>query len=166
MGEYRKLWWTLIAVLMVTFAILGFSGVEIYKNAPPIPSQVITPSQKVLMTKEDILNGQTAWQSTGGMQIGSIWGHGAYQAPDWTADWLHRELLAWLELAAQETHGKSYAQLNGNAQAGLDYELKKEYRGNTFNPDTGNVTVTERRANAIAQTADYYHRLYGAAPEL
>ena len=166
MGEYRKLWWTLIAVLMVTFAILGFSGVEIYKNAPPIPSQVITPSQKVLMTKEDILNGQTAWQSTGGMQIGSIWGHGAYQAPDWTADWLHRELLAWLELAAQETHGKSYAQLNGNAQAGLDYELKKEYRGNTFNPDTGNVTVTQRRASAIAQTADYYHRLYGAAPEL
>ena len=166
MGEYRKLWWTLIAVLIVTLAILGFSGVEIYKNAPPIPSQVITPSQKVLMTKEDILNGQTAWQSTGGMQIGSIWGHGAYQAPDWTADWLHRELLAWLELAAQETHSKSYAQLNGNAQAGLDYELKKEYRGNTFNPDTGNVTVTERRANAIAQTADYYHRLYGAAPEL
>ena len=166
MGEYRKLWWTLIAVLIVTLAILGFSGVEIYKNAPPIPSQVITPSQKVLMTKEDILNGQTAWQSTGGMQIGSIWGHGAYQAPDWTADWLHRELLAWLELAAQETHGKSYTQLNGNAQAGLDYELKKEYRGNTFNPETGNVTVTERRANAIAQTADYYHRLYGAAPEL
>jgi nitric oxide reductase subunit B len=118
------------------------------------------------MTKEDILNGQTAWQSTGGMQIGSIWGHGAYQAPDWTADWLHRELLAWLELAAQEKHGKSYAQLNGEAQAGLDYELKKEYRGNTFNADTGNVTVTERRATAIAQTADYYHRLYGAAPEL
>ncbi|WP_353148845.1 nitric-oxide reductase large subunit [Pollutimonas bauzanensis] len=166
MSEYRKLWWTLITVLIVTFAILGFSGVEIYKNAPPIPSQIITPSQKILMTKEDILNGQTAWQSTGGMQIGSIWGHGAYQAPDWTADWLHRELLAWLELAAQEKHGKSYAQLNGEAQAGLDYELKKEYRGNTFNADTGNVTVTERRATAIAQTADYYHRLYGAAPEL
>jgi nitric oxide reductase subunit B len=25
------------------------------------------------------------------MEIGSIWGHGSYVAPDWTADWLHRE---------------------------------------------------------------------------
>jgi len=48
----------------------------------------------VLYTQEGILDGQTAWQSVGGMQLGSIWGHGAYQAPDWTADWLHRELLA------------------------------------------------------------------------
>lgn len=50
-----------------------------------------------------------AWQSVGGMQLGSILGHGAYQAPDWTADWLHRELTAWLDLAAQEIHGAAYA---------------------------------------------------------
>lgn len=167
MGEYRRLWWTLISILIVTFLILGFSGVEVYKNAPPIPAQVVTPSNKVLMTKEGILDGQTAWQSTGGMQIGSIWGHGAYQAPDWTADWLHRELMAWLDLAAQEQYGKSsYKELDFNAQAALDHELKTEYRKNTFNADTDTVTVSERRAAAMAQTADYYHRLYGAAPEL
>ncbi len=167
MGEYRKLWWTLITILIVTFAILGFSGAEIYKHAPPIPNQVITQSNKVLMTKEGILDGQTAWQSTGGMQIGSIWGHGAYQAPDWTADWLHRELTAWLDLAAREKFGKEfYAQLDGATQAALNYDLKNEYRKNTFDAETGTVIVTERRAQAMAQTADYYHRLYGAAPEL
>ncbi|MBV6273109.1 nitric-oxide reductase large subunit [Alcaligenaceae bacterium CGII-47] len=167
MGEYRRLWWTLISILIITFLILGFSGVEIYKNAPPIPTQVVTSSNKVLMTNEGILDGQTAWQSTGGMQIGSIWGHGAYQAPDWTADWLHRELLAWLNFAAQEQYGKtSYDELDFNAQAALNHELKTEYRTNTFNADTGTVTVSERRAAAIAQTADYYHRLYGDAPEL
>ncbi len=166
MGEYRKLWWTLITILIVTFAILGFSGAEIYKNAPPIPTQIVTPSQKVLMTDTQILDGQTAWQSTGGMQIGSIWGHGAYQAPDWTADWLHRELLVWLDLAAQEKYGKPYAQLDEDTQAALNHALKTEYRTNTFNAETGIATVSERRAQAIAQTADYYHRLYGAAPEL
>ncbi len=167
MGEYRKLWWTLITILVVTFAILGFSGSEIYKHAPPIPEQVVTPSNQVLMTKEGILDGQTAWQSTGGMQIGSIWGHGAYQAPDWSADWLHRELLAWQDLAAQEKYGKaSYHELDQAAKAALDHELKSEYRQNTFNPETGVVTVSERRAAAMAQTADYYQRLYGAAPEL
>ncbi len=47
----------------------------------------------VLMTRADILDGQEVWQSTGGQQMGSIWGHGAYQAPDWSADWLHREAV-------------------------------------------------------------------------
>src|SRR3546814_3458550 len=102
-GEYRKLWWTLIGVLTVTFAILGFSGVEIYRQVPPVPERVVSASGDVLMTRSDILDGQTAWQSTGGMQIGSIWGHGAYQAPDWSADWLHRELLAWLDLERKST---------------------------------------------------------------
>jgi nitric oxide reductase subunit B len=166
MGEYRKLWWALIGILAVTFTILGFAGFELYKQAPPIPAQVVTTSNQVLMTSDDILNGQTAWQSTGGMQVGSIWGHGAYQAPDWTADWLHRELLAWLNLAAQETEGAPYDKLDGVKQVALQYQLKAEYRRNTYSSQTGVVTVSERRAKAIALTADYYQKLYGSAPEL
>src|SRR3546814_9337113 len=89
------------------------------------------------MTRDDILDGQTAWQSTGGMQIGSIWGHGAYQAPDWSADWLHRELRAWLDLAALETAGKPFDQLDVDEQAALSYHLKKEYRHKTYDAGTG-----------------------------
>src|SRR3546814_19883351 len=58
--EYRKLWWTLIGVLTVTFAILGFSGVEIYRQVPPVPERVVSASGDVLMTRSDILDGQTA----------------------------------------------------------------------------------------------------------
>jgi len=166
MGEYRKLWWTLIIILGVTFSLLGWAGREVYRQAPPIPKQVVTTAGQVLMTAENILDGQTAWQSTGGMQVGSIWGHGAYQAPDWTADWLHRELLAWLDLAARETAGVAFDQLDGARQAALTYQLKTEYRRNTFDADTGVVTVSERRARAIGQTGAYYQKLYGAAPEL
>jgi nitric oxide reductase subunit B len=103
MGSYRKLWFILIAVLALTFSLLGYYGTEVYRQAPPIPGQVVAADGDVLFTRDDILDGQTAWQSVGGMQLGSIWGHGAYQAPDWTADWLHRELTAWLDLAAQQT---------------------------------------------------------------
>src|SRR5690554_2445754 len=163
MGKYGRLWWTLFGVLFITFGILAWSGVEVYRQVPPIPEKVVVDNNKVLMTEEDILNGQTAWQSTGGMQIGSIWGHGAYQAPDWSADWLHRELLGWLDLAAEEEYGKPYDQLDAKLKAALDYDLKTEYRQNTFNADTGVVTVSERRAKAIEKTADYYHRLYGTA---
>lgn len=101
MGPYRRLWFLLIAVLVVTFSLLGYYGVEVYRQAPPMPAKVVVSDGRTLFTGEDILDGQTAWQSVGGMQLGSIWGHGAYQAPDWTADWLHRELTAWLDLAAR-----------------------------------------------------------------
>ncbi len=166
MGEYKKLWWTLIGVLAVAFALLGWMGKEVYNQAPPIPQQVATTSGKVLMTHEDILKGQSAWQSAGGMTVGSIWGHGAYQAPDWTADWLHRELTAWLDLAAQDLAGVPYAQLDGDSQRVLQHRLEQEYRKNTFDPATGTVTVSERRARAMAQTASYYDKLFGDEPAL
>ena len=166
MGPYRKLWFTLIAVLAVTFALLGFYGGEVYRQAPPIPGQVVTTDGKPLFGRDDILDGQTAWQSVGGMQLGSVWGHGAYQAPDWTADWLHRELTAWLDLAAREQHGRDYAQLDAGAQAALRAELKAEYRANRSDAATDTLAVSPRRARAMAQTAAYYDQLFSDAPAL
>ncbi|SDJ59481.1 nitric-oxide reductase large subunit [Microbulbifer yueqingensis] len=166
MKKYYKLWWTLIAILAVTFGILGYVGKEVYRAAPPIPDQVVSEQGTVLMTRESILDGQTAWQSVGGMQLGSVWGHGAYQAPDWTADWLHRELVNWLELAAQDNYGQPYDELDGAQQNALQYALKRAYRSNSFDPQTGELVVSERRLEAIRATAGYYHRLFGDAPEL
>ena len=72
----KNLWWTLIAILAITFGILGYFGKEVYRVAPPIPDQVVSAQGDLIMTNEDLLNGQTAYQSVGGMQLGSIWGHG------------------------------------------------------------------------------------------
>ncbi len=164
MGEYRKLWWALIAVLGVTFCVLGWFGREVYRQAPPIPAQVVSADGATLFTAEDILDGQTAWQSVGGMQLGSIWGHGAYQAPDWTADWLHRELNAWLDLAAQQAYGKPYAEVDEDHQALLRQQLKREYRGNQVQGER--LVLSERRIEAMAQTAAYYDALFGNDPAL
>ncbi|HVL02180.1 MAG TPA: nitric-oxide reductase large subunit [Dongiaceae bacterium] len=164
MGEYRKYWWTLIAVLGITFCVLGWFGREIYRNAPPIPQQVQNSNGEPLFTADDILDGQTAWQSVGGMQLGSIWGHGAYQAPDWTADWLHRELTAWLDLAAQQQYDRPYAEVDEDHQAMLRQQLKREYRRNQLQGDV--LVLSERRAAAIAQTAAYYDALFSDDPKL
>lgn len=166
MAKYRRLWLTLIVTLGVTFALLGFMGHEVYRAAPPIPDQVVTESGQQLMTEESILDGQTAWQSIGGMQIGSIWGHGAYQAPDWTADWLHRELVAWLDLAAADEFSANYDELDGEQQQVLKYRLKQEYRHNNFDEATGVLTVSDRRATAMRQVADYYVALFNDDPAL
>lgn len=166
MAGYRKLWWTLIGVLAITFGVLGYFGTEVYREAPPIPDKFVSTNGNVIATEESVLDGQTAWQSVGGMQLGSIWGHGAYQAPDWTADWLHRELLAWLDIRAQEVFGKSYDELTGVQQNQLEYELKEEYRTNTYDKDSNEVILSERRIQAIEQTGEYYSKLFSDDPEL
>ncbi|ODP96326.1 nitric oxide reductase large subunit [Salinivibrio sp. SS3] len=166
MAGYRKLWWTLIGVLAITFSVLGYFGTEVYREAPPIPDKFMSTDGNVIATEESVLEGQTAWQSVGGMQLGSIWGHGAYQAPDWTADWLHRELLAWLDIRAQEVFGKSYDELNGVQQNQLEYELKEEYRTNTYDKSSNTVILSERRIQAIEQTGEYYSKLFSDDPEL
>ena len=166
MGEYRRLWFTLIGVLAATFALLGYFGTEVYRSAPPIPERFASASGETVFTHDSILDGQTAWQSVGGMQLGSIWGHGAYQAPDWTADWLHRELVAWLDLAAQSEHGRPYAELAPAEQAALQAQLKQEYRGNAPQDNATTVVLSARRVAAIRQTAAYYDRLFSDAPAL
>src|SRR5665811_2564061 len=87
----KKLWFGFIAVMVISFGVLLYYGREIYREAPPIPDKVVTVDGSVLFTGQDISDGQNVWQSVGGQELGSVWGHGAYQAPDWSADWLHKE---------------------------------------------------------------------------
>src|SRR5262245_43278474 len=96
----RRLWVFLAASMVVMFATLLYFGREIYQAAPPIPETVQSESGQMLFTRADIERGQGVWQAMGGMQQGSIWGHGGYLAPDWSADWLHREAVAYLDIIA------------------------------------------------------------------
>jgi len=161
MTSHRRNWILLGATLLVAFTLLGFFGREVYRQAPPIPAQVRTTEGRVLMTKESILDGQQVWQSTGGQQLGSIWGHGAYQAPDWSADWLHREITALLDVRAELERGMPFADLDPAAQAALRDAVKAEMRTNTFDPATGAITVSPARAEAIARVAAHYEALFG-----
>ena len=162
MGQYKKFWYLLVAVLIGAFSILGYYGFEVYREAPPIPQQYVSESGEKVITHDDILHGQTAWQTTGGMQVGSVWGHGAYQAPDWTADWLHRELTNWLDITTNQEFGKNFADLNDEQQTLLKARLTKEYRGSKVENRT--VVLSNTRLAAMEKTAQYYISLYGDDP--
>ncbi len=95
--RFRTLWLAFGAVVVLSFAVLGWTGVRIYQEMPPIPARVVTTGGEVIIADEEISLGQNIWQSIGGMEVGSIWGHGSYVAPDWTADWLHREAMFILD---------------------------------------------------------------------
>src|ERR1051326_8385750 len=69
----RKLWILFIAIFVASFAVLGWVGTEIFRQAPPIPHEVVTTDGQVLLSGDDIRNGQNVWQAMGGMEMGSIW---------------------------------------------------------------------------------------------
>ncbi len=164
--NYRRLWVAFGLVIVCSFSVLGFFGHEIYRMAPPIPRRVMTTDGQVLFTGQDIRDGQNVWQSMGGQEVGTIWGHGAYVAPDWTADELHRELTWMLDHWAQTEHGKSFAQLDDETRAQLKARLKDEIRANTYHGDTGDLVVSPLRAAAIAAVGQHYAGLFGHDPAL
>ncbi|GAP65602.1 nitric oxide reductase large subunit [Mizugakiibacter sediminis] len=166
MNATRKLWTTLGLLLAASFAVLLWMGREIYHAAPPLPERVVDAGGRLLYTRDDILAGRDVWQTTGGQQLGSIWGHGAYVAPDWSADWLHREALALLERMAQARYGEAYAALDAGRKAGLEAEMRAALRPNTYDAATGTLTVSDDRAAAIREVAAHYEALFGSDPAL
>ena len=106
MSSTRKLWLGLAALLVASFSVLLWAGGEIFRAAPPMPERVLAEDGSTVYTRKDIETGRQVWQSIGGMQLGSIWGHGGYVAPDWSADWLHRESVQVLDRAARRTPGR------------------------------------------------------------
>ena len=76
MNSTRKLWVGLAALLIASFAVLLWVGSEVHRQAPPVPERVVAEDGRVIFTRQDIETGRQVWQSIGGQQLGSIWGHG------------------------------------------------------------------------------------------
>lgn len=102
----------------------------------------------------------------GGQELGSVWGHGAYVAPDWTADWLHRELTWMLDQWSNADFNKNYDQLTLEQQAQLKARLKQEIRTNTYDASNDTLVVSSLRAGSIQFLSDYYNKVFGDDPSM
>jgi len=162
----KKLWLGFLAVMTISFSVLLYYGYEIYRQAPPIPDKVVTADGSVLFTGQDIKDGQNVWQSMGGQEMGTVWGHGAYQAPDWSADWLHKEAVFILEKLAMQTDNLPFEKITDERKASLKIRLQKDLRANTYNADNKILTVSNLRAEAIADNSKFYGGLFTNDPSL
>jgi len=166
MNSTRKLWIGLTILLLCSFVILLYIGGEIHRQAPPLPEKVLSTDGTVVYTRTDIETGRQVWQSIGGQQLGSVWGHGAYVAPDWGADWLHREAQAILDLWAQREHGlDSYQALDAPMQAAMAVRLQALLRPNTWDEASQTITLEADRVAAIETVAAHYISLFGDDPQ-
>ncbi len=156
----KKLWLGFGSVIILSFAVLIWVGTRIYQQAPPIPGAVVTSDGVLVCDGNAIQTGQNVWQQIGGMEVGSVWGHGSYVAPDWTADWLHREAMFILNKWSGAQFGKPYDQIDRPDQASLCEKLTVMIRKNTFDAAKNVIVIDPVRAEAFAANAAYYAELF------
>ena len=157
----KKIWIVFSSVVVLSFIVLIWIGTEVYQTQPPIPEKVVVKETgEVLYTKETIQTGQNVWESIGGMEVGSIWGHGSYVAPDWTADWIHKEAVFMLEAWAQRDFQTNYDALDVEKKAALKARLIKDIKTNTYNKSDGTIVISESRLAAIQSNIKHYTTIF------
>ena len=145
----KKLWIALAVIMVGSFAVLGWIGTRIYQQMPPIPDRIVDTAGNVVVPVGDIGRGQNVWQALGGMEVGSIWGHGSYVAPDWTADWLHREATFVLNEWSAAEFSTPYDRLPAEDQGKLRSRLEQIYRHNGYDAATNTIRIEPVRARAF-----------------
>ncbi|RMF41310.1 MAG: nitric-oxide reductase large subunit [Planctomycetota bacterium] len=156
----KRLWLLFGLVLVVSFAVLGWVGTRIYQEMPPIPDLVVTSDGKTIIDNGEISAGQNIWQTMGGMEVGSVWGHGSYTAPDWTADYLHREAEFILERWANDEFNQPFSELDQEYQGQLTARLTKQFHTNNFDAETATLTIDPLRAEAFAANVEHYRTVF------
>jgi nitric oxide reductase subunit B len=157
----------LLFFLALTFGVLLFGGYLIHREKPPIAGTVVTGSGTVVYTGADVKSGQRLYLSRGGQDMGTIWGHGSYLAPDWSADFLHRMGL----YVAARGLGRSAAEAAVFTQADFDAldDLTKaearafatrDLKANRFDAAADKLTYTQAEAEAFGVLQGYYTTLF------
>ncbi|MDQ6645647.1 MAG: cbb3-type cytochrome c oxidase subunit I [Pseudomonadota bacterium] len=151
-------WWlrTIAIVMVVGFAGLIAITTLAYHNAPPIPAQVVDAQGANLFSGEDISHGQAVFLKYGLMDNGSIWGHGAYLGPDYSAEALHRIGEDTAAAIAVAKYGKPMVALDAQQQAGVHAETAVALKTNRYDADTGVLQLTSSEAVAYRQQVNYW----------
>ncbi|HCN88094.1 MAG TPA: nitric-oxide reductase large subunit, partial [Oxalobacteraceae bacterium] len=151
-------WW-IRAILIVM--LIGFSGLITismlsYRNAPPIPAQVVDAQGAALFSGDDISDGQAIFLKYGLMDNGSIWGHGAYLGPDYSAAALHRMGEDTAEGIAQQLYRQPMAALTRSQQAAVHAETTVALKTNRYDAATGTLQFMAPQTAAFRQQINYW----------
>lgn len=132
-------WWgrAVAFTLIFGFSILILIAVTTYRNAPPIPDRAVTSSGSVIFTKQDVAAGQEVFLKYGLMNNGSVWGHGAYLGPDFTASYLHHMAVDLAGQIAVARFGRRYADLGAEDKAAVGGIVAVRLKQNRYDPTTG-----------------------------
>ena len=134
-------------VVLLGFFVLGLLAYRTYQAQPPIPERVVDGQGNVLFTGEDVSQGQQVFLNNGLMEYGSVFGHGAYLGPDYTADYLRR---------SSDLVRDSYGGASSDAAV---QQTIDDLRTNRYDAKTDTLTFSAAQAAAFRSLVPYYQRL-------
>jgi nitric oxide reductase subunit B len=140
-----------VLTFIVGFAILTYLAARIGREHPPIPDKVVASDGRVLFTGDDVMAGQHLFQKYGLMQLGTIFGHGAYLGPDFTAQYLHGEI------ATMRDRYTAAGMSPVDARARIGAELKR----NTYDAGSGTVAFSDGQGHAFDVMRAFYADFFG-----
>ena len=147
---------SVLFVLIAGFSTLIFMGHETTTQAPPVPDKVVDTAGNVIFRGSDIMAGQAVFQKYGLMDVGSFFGHGAYNGPDFTAEYLHRSGEIALEQMSQAKFNKPYAELTAGDKGELSATLQQEFKQNRYDPTSQTLTWTKWQVDSYQKLTPYY----------
>ncbi len=160
--EVLSPWWryTVLLVILSCFAVLTWLACRAYESAPPIPDKIVTVQGNILFSREDILAGQQVFLRYGLMENGSIWGHGAYLGPDFSAEYLHTLAVDTGDHLAQLIYGRPLSQLSTVEAAAVTAEIVTLLKENRYLPELDTLFLTIPEAvsyrNQLIKWTDYF----------
>ena len=136
-------------VLIIGFLIMGILAYYTYNDEPPIPTVVRDSHGAVLFTGADIIAGQKVFLGNGLMEYGSIFGHGAYLGPDFTAEYLHKAALDSIEF------------YGGPASDTARANTIEDFKTNRYDAASGMLIMTDSQVYAFRKNLAYYTAFFG-----
>ncbi|GLI34162.1 nitric-oxide reductase large subunit [Desulforhabdus amnigena] len=148
--------WTIV----IGMSILIYISATAYRDAPPIPEGIVSPSGEMVFTGRDISEGQEVFLKYGLMENGTIWGHGAYLGPDFSAEYLHTLGVDARDSLAQKLFKRDAASLSDTEKEALGAEVKNLLKTNRYDPKTKTLIFSEPEVASyrkqIGKWTDYF----------
>jgi nitric oxide reductase subunit B len=135
-------------VLLFGFFVMGLLAYRTYVAKPPLPARVVDPAGRTLYTSADVEAGQRLFLNNGLMEYGSVFGHGAYLGPDYTADYLRR---------ASDMVRAAYGGPRSDSAARRTID---DFRTNRYDERTGTLRLTAPQAAAHQRLVAHYSAFF------
>ena len=138
-----------ILVLIIGFSLLTLVTAKTYAGAPPIPDRVVDGAGRTLFTGDDIKGGQEVFLKYALMEHGTLWGHGAYLGPDYSAEYLHREAEIGRDTVARAQFGKAFQDLPLGEALEAGELLKLQLKQNRYHKADATLVFTPAEADSF-----------------
>lgn len=142
----------------IIVALIGYYYTQ--KDLPPYPAEIVSESGEVISGHDRIKAGQKVWQKYGLMDLGSVWGHGTYRGPDFTAQALHQMVLNMRRKMAREEYDQAYDMLSTTDKGAIDAAVIEQIKTNRYQADRDRLVLTDLQVYALKQNRLFYDTLF------